>query len=360
MNRKLQESIESVTQLKLETSLEQRQILYSRLKASREQASFAIMMRMDPSTLTCIRREFYMKEDSVDLDHFVFILHKHLSAHVAINEAEKKEFAANMVDLFKDIDVNGDKKVSWIELTSYIVEKAGAIKNDFKVISFSHYQNSTHTLHQSSQQWRRFDYSQILPLPNGQFAAIEDLRKVLYVLNSKSGELVRTFKTNAVPMALAYAKDGSSDLLLASCSDMSIVVHSLDDPSKKRGIPNTVHAWSTQDIQMSLAYMQSSSTLYSGAYKSISAWSMKDREEICRIPNAHGDIVMDMILLKNLDTLVSCSLDKSIINWDTTTNKPIVTYEGHRTGVFNLSYTSTYRLLVSVGFDHGMLPIYSS
>jgi WD40 repeat protein len=102
--------------------------------------------------------------------------------------------------------------------------------------------------------------------------------------------------------------------------------------------------------------MNSSSLLYSGAYRSISSWNLKERKEAdSQIPHAHSDIVTDMIILKNLDTLVSCSLDRTIVNWDTSTNQAIATYDGHRTGVFNLSYSPAYRLLFSVGFDHDAL-----
>lgn len=233
MNKRLLDSIEKVEQLKAATSIEQRQILYSRLKASRDHASFAIMMRMNPETLTSIRKEFFVREDAVKLKEFVYILKKYLANQVAINEIELKEFAANMMDLFKEIDVNGDENVSWIEFTSYIVEKAGSLKNHFRYSQIAHYQNSTRYLHPSSQQWRRFEYSKLCPLPNRQFAAIEDLRKSIFIFNSKSGHLHRTVHTSAVPVAITYAHESHSDLLIAACSDMSIVVYNLDDHGKK-------------------------------------------------------------------------------------------------------------------------------
>lgn len=99
--------------------------------------------------------------------------------------------------------------------------------------------------------------------------------------------------------------------------------------------------------------MTSSHLLYSGAFRSISSWSMRERKEADhKIVSAHEDLVTDLIVLQKLDTLVSCSLDRTVVNWDTSTNRAIARYEGHRTGVFNLSYSPAYRLLFSVGFDH--------
>lgn len=233
MNKRLLDSIEKMERLKAASTAEERQLLYSRLKASRDQASFAIMMRMNPETLTSIRKEFFNREDAVDLKEFVYILKKHLSGQAAISELEINEFAANMVDLFKEIDVNGDENVSWIEFTSYIVEKAGSLKNHFRFAQIAHYQNTTRFLHPSSQQWRRFEYSKLCPLPNRQFAAIEDLRKSIFIFHSKSGHLHRTVHTSAVPVAITYARESQSDLLIAACSDMSIVVYNLDDHGKK-------------------------------------------------------------------------------------------------------------------------------
>lgn len=43
----------------------------------------------------------------------------------------------------------------------------------------------------------------------------------------------------------------------------------------------------------------------------------------------HSDIVMGMMVMHELDNLVSASLDTSIRVWDTYTQKPVQTLQGH-------------------------------
>lgn len=43
----------------------------------------------------------------------------------------------------------------------------------------------------------------------------------------------------------------------------------------------------------------------------------------------HSDIVMGMMVMSSLDNLVSASLDTSIRVWDTYTQKPVQTLQGH-------------------------------
>jgi hypothetical protein len=53
---------------------------YSKIKNERERATFTMMMKMNPDALTAIRKEFYMREDAVKVEEFVFLINKHLMA----------------------------------------------------------------------------------------------------------------------------------------------------------------------------------------------------------------------------------------------------------------------------------------
>lgn len=91
---------------------------YSALKNEREKATFSMMMKMNPEALTNIRKEFFARRDSVTLDEFMYIINKHLvnkkgDDRFVMETAEQREFGTNMYELFKDIDVNGDKMLEW-------------------------------------------------------------------------------------------------------------------------------------------------------------------------------------------------------------------------------------------------------
>lgn len=327
---------------------------YSKLRNEREIATFAMTMRMDPSALTNIRKEFFAREDEVTLEEFIYIVEKHLNkSDKQETEQEHREFVANMSELFKDIDVNGDGMMEWSEFTTFTVEKANILNKKMKFTAIANYFDSTEKLDSSSQHRHRHDYAQAIPIKTlNQFAILEDNKNAIYIFNSLNGKLVKTIITDAVPQAIihVYKKD-KCDLLVSACVDMTMTTHSLDDPNpnKRYKLQST---WATPGIQMALAYVLDKEVLYSGgANGNIYAWDIKKRNLLATI-NAHNDIVMKLIVLKGLNTLVSASLDTTIRIWDVYTHQQLMKLEGHKKGVFNLDYNSEYRLLFSCGFDH--------
>lgn len=327
---------------------------YSRLRNQREQATFAMTMRMDPSALANIRKEFFARQDEVTLEEFIYIVEKHLNkSDKQETPEEHREFVANMSELFKDIDVNGDGMMEWSEFTTFTVEKANILNKKMKFTAIANYHDSTEKLDPSSQHRHRHDFAQAIPiLTLNQFAILEDNKNSIYIFNSMNGKLVKTIVTDAVPQAIihVYKKD-RCDLLVSACVDMTMTTHSLDDPNpnKRYKLQST---WATPGIQMALAYVTDKEVLYSGgANGNIYAWDIKQRNLLATI-NAHSDIVMKLLVLKKLNTLVSASLDTTIRIWDVYTHQQIMKLEGHKKGVFNLDYNAEYRLLFSCGFDH--------
>ncbi len=68
---------------------------YSKIKNERERATFTMMMKMNPEALTAIRKEFYMREDAVKVEEFVYLINKHLmsssDSHEQVFSLESKE-----------------------------------------------------------------------------------------------------------------------------------------------------------------------------------------------------------------------------------------------------------------------------
>lgn len=118
LNPALLETCSSVISLSNEDARE----LYSKLRNEREKSTFSMMMKMNPDALTNVRKEFFMREDAVKLEEFIYIIQKHLSVGgngqidddvFNMQTAEKREFGMNMCELFKEIDVNGDGSLQW-------------------------------------------------------------------------------------------------------------------------------------------------------------------------------------------------------------------------------------------------------
>ena len=78
------------------------------------------MMKLAPSELSAIRKEFFARSDSLCLDEFLYIIQLHLLKDMPIKE--KTEFMSYMYELYKEVDVNGDGDMEWEELTTFLVQ----------------------------------------------------------------------------------------------------------------------------------------------------------------------------------------------------------------------------------------------
>ena len=63
---------------------------YNKLRSAREKATFTLMMKLAPELLTSIRKEFFAREDSLQLNDFLYIIQLHLLKDMP--ETEKVEF----------------------------------------------------------------------------------------------------------------------------------------------------------------------------------------------------------------------------------------------------------------------------
>ena len=63
---------------------------YNKLRSAREKATFTLMMKLAPDLLTSIRKEFFAREDSLQLNDFLYIIQLHLLKDMP--ETEKVEF----------------------------------------------------------------------------------------------------------------------------------------------------------------------------------------------------------------------------------------------------------------------------
>lgn len=330
---------------------------YSKLRNEREKATFSMMMKMNPEALTNIRKEFFARRDSVTLEEFIYIIQKHLINKNSDNKfvmetAEQREFGTNMFELFKDIDVNGDKMLEWQEFTSFTVEKANLLNKRAKLASIAHYHDSAESLDIGAKYRHRHDISRFVNLPTlGQFAMVEDHKNAIFVFNSRFGKHITTINTDSAPIAIETIPDKERQLLVTSGADMTLSTFSLDDPNPKRKY-KVNSTWATPGVQMAVAYSKDSNVLYSGATNgNIYSWNWQKRSLLSAMPG-HNDIVMNLIVLKKLNNVASASLDKTLGVWDSHTNEQILKLVGHKKGVFDLCYNPSYRLIFSCGFEH--------
>jgi hypothetical protein len=199
-----------------------------------------LMTVFDAPRVEIIKREFERRDNKVDQADFITIMLKHLPSHLYSNHDNS---ADELLELFKEVDVNGDGSMDWEELTRFMVSKAALLKENTMSDSMLPYHHNkqledslgvpiTHHRHRDS-----IDGMCLLPR-NKQFACIENHSPVITLYNARNSSLVSTMHCKAVPLSICYVEPHQS--LIACCSDSTMVRFDVGD-SHKVSPPSNFH-----------------------------------------------------------------------------------------------------------------------
>ncbi|CAM9156385.1 unnamed protein product, partial [Discosporangium mesarthrocarpum] len=351
---------------------------YRRRRAEREQLYLQLLMLLSGEQMAGIKAEFHAHDDEVDLEDFCKIMEKYQPDHLvqrATGEGSEKgtapgsegkvesggevrqgrarvsqeEIMSNLVELFKEVDINGDGMMEWDEFTRFVVEKAQLHHAKLTIDQIQEYTQAPKQLEVSASNRSCKAVEQLCYVPgSNHVAVIQEHNPIINVYHAQTCHRVAELRNTAVPLTMTYCSNYHT--LITASADMTVLHWNLDD------VPAIKHytlrsRWPTKQAIMSMCWSTSHQLLYSGTTAgTIQGWDIDERQEMVTL-KGHSDIVMD-IVMSSLDNLLSASLDTSIRIWDTYTEKPVHTLLGHNKGVHSLSYSSAHRCLVSAGFDH--------
>jgi len=321
--------------------------LFSKNAELREQASMKLMTALDAPRVERVKRAFEERNDSVCLNDFLFIMQENLPSQLYADSG-KKELFTNLVDMFKEVDINGDGSMEWEEFTRFMVEKAALYKESQNVERIPNYFHNKQLESCGFRHRGSIDCLTVLPRYK-QFACAENGSPIISLYSAKAGNLVTTMQCKAVPLSMCYVEPLQA--LIASCSDTTMVRFNVGESHHKVRYKQR-SVWSTPDTQMTMCWQPTHNLLYSGSVGGrVHSWNVETQEQKSCL-EGHTDIVMQVLSIDSLDSIVSGSLDRTINIWDSYTEQQTTKLLGHTKGVNSLAFNSTHRFLISSGFDH--------
>lgn len=356
--------------------------------AKRERAEQAILQLVIHLNFMQIQKmEASFRENPscrVNLTQFVWIARDAMSQHTFSSGSmmySDDDLERNLVELFREVDVNGDGLIEWNDFIRFVVEKSTLFNQQDELQSIAPYeqiqqQNESHHRHRNM-------IDRIVPIPDQRLVAVtEQHSNVVQIYNARSGSWYASFKTKAVPLSLVYVEPQQS--LLVACSDKTMTSQhiSWDHVASIYRFKERAR-WPTPDTLMCMCWAESQQRVYSGnATGTIHSWQLSDRPatfmssamsgspagptkatakqggiverpEVMFALEGHEDIVMDLLHMHALENIASASLDTTVRVWDTyTKEQTALLKDGHTKGVNALTYNPEHRFLISAGFDH--------
>jgi WD40 repeat protein len=350
---------------------------YSKQLEEEEELLIDLTMNFEPLTISMLKKEFENSNDSLDLQSFVMALREHLKNWRLKSPNRDKVIVKLLVQLFKDIDMNGNGTLEWDEFTNYIIEKATTLsalkKNRVDAIK-SYSQSNIKTSFHSDKMIEKLINMESLD----RVGVIEDFSNVVKFYNPDTGQVIgrdlvvksedfrSNRKDNEEIINRGPKRTVVSNSLFLSDPNMQILLTCCNDGTIRSWTTNGSHFHSTnyeggnpilrsKTPQKSLAWDNTSNLLYSGDNVGvINLWNYSDSKRSDPIKSLckHDDMVTDLIAVPKLEFLISCSQDRKVILWDMISTTPRRIYGNHTKGVLSLAFNQEYRLLFSAGFDH--------
>jgi WD40 repeat protein/Ca2+-binding EF-hand superfamily protein len=367
------------------------------------------MMKLDSNQLNHLRDIFEQRPDGLSMEDFISVMSKALPN---TNDTRLDEHTVHSLrELFLQVDVNGDGTMEWDEFTGFCIDQgiAATVSHSSSAIPDQLYVEQTKFVDKTrafDSSVKRIDWVPELDKifvseSNCNYLKVYDPNRgkrgpqflhQIKLDHSKSENHhetkgARKDKIKLAPAKGAQAKESvrptcveyipSLGLIAVAMSDIAISFWDTGvyrrDPDN--GIPWFVKRIHTEKLVLKMTWCAPIQTLFTcGGLSSgmIIAWKVtiegQNNTLFCRkiaTLKGHSDVVTDLLsVVKMRGThvdfccLVSCSLDKKVIVWDTETYTIKGKRTGHKRGVRSLGLVSGKNdgcLVLSSGFDSVVL-----
>ncbi|CAK9105709.1 Lissencephaly-1 homolog [Durusdinium trenchii] len=330
-----------------------------------------IMSLLDRAGMNRLRADFEKRPEGLSLAEFVSLIILRLPD----TGQSDLEMVAKLLDLFHQVDVNGDGTMEWEEFSEFCIEAgiAASHMSDLEVTEKYVQESYTDVISHTPQ------ITSIKFIPQlDKVAVCESGARCLRLYSS--GPEGFHFKheidlRNAIQdrssagnpgtvLACEYLEVGNRKMLAVSSSNMTISfwdagIYDVADDSVPRFLDRLV----LDKPQFFLCYAPHIECLFTaGAEPSIRVHQLRfapnfSLKEIC-VLSRHTDLIQDLLAVPELNLVVSASLDHKILLWgldeDTVPIDQRIVFKsertGHQKGVRSLAYAEN-GLLLSASFD---------
>ncbi|KAL4445040.1 hypothetical protein ABPG74_018768 [Tetrahymena malaccensis] len=329
---------------------------------SKQNGEIDIMEMLPQKKMYIIEKQFDQSGKGLKIDEFVRVMLTHLDFDKSDVQKEDQITLA-LIDLFKEIDVNGDGTMEWEEFSDHIIS-LGLLRNDrsFKNVIKNYFPSE----HIKDNQKHETPIEKVVYFDKLKYLVVLEKDSTRFkVYNANTAELY--YEVNAHKCAVLDAEYiPDQNLIATSSNDLTINFwdSSFFIPKQIVSVPEIqlcmrYAKWSTQSQPTYLYTGGSDSIIHIYDTKTlkekgtIGGWNpffKRDSQQY-----GHASPIGDILPINIQTTLVTAGLDANICLWDAATHLPKKELRGHEKGVYSLDWSDfspMNQCLLSAGLDH--------
>lgn len=344
-----------------------------------------ICAALSSTALPRLKKKFQRSIDGLPIGTFTDVLFKQLfETHPKIIEGDEAAYTVAMIqEMFHQIDYNGDNSTTWDEFTTFCIQNGmvsqTGIKGEVSGNSLDEYvveygedimmRDNVLSMHRRVSLMRYIpDTKRVIVIPEDSDSILmmdESFRlksqlnpakiQILGNINScpnESREVKAVSLSSLSPKTIIYdiIYLTGRDMFAFCSSDHTIIICKEQTSLGGKKTSYIQHnKFYHSLLHLKLCWSAKANVLCSVASdRVIYGWDIDKSNSIFQV-SRHNDIITDFIPLDHMECFVSCSMDKRIVIWSSTTRRVKGILIGHKRGVRSLSAYET--TLLSAGFE---------
>ena len=325
-----------------------------------------LMDMLEEDALEGLRREVCaFGDEGIEIQEFVRVMIAALLSSPKVPDHERSEsvMVPKLCELFEEIDRNGNGKVEWVEFTGYCVDAGFVATRRFvepmrlKYIEDIEYEDkftqqaSVYMLQEIPALRKIASFEKGTPLIKlysedlNKYSVIDTSMKVRGGLQKRSIHDLNKGEMKYIADVVSITYIPLTNQLMTIMADLAI---SFWDASKLE----LKHRTSSRVPQLCATYSNTSQYVYSAGHDNrIRIWDPFKYMVVDDIVTKHKEPITDIIVVDSEETLVTCSVDKTIQIFDLITQRFKGKLTGHLFGVRQIIYSEQQMLLLSCGME---------
>lgn len=310
-----------------------------------------ILSYLNYRKLERISEDFKLNEGKgLHMTQYVKVMLKHIP-----DEGDKIGLVQNLIELFRQIDVNGDETLEWEEFSNHIIELGMVRKDRTFLDAIKNYKPSK--VVDKEKHDTEVEHMYFIPQLKHLLVMERDAKK-FKVYNARTGKFIQ-----CVPEKSGMS--GGAVIGADYISGRKLVATTANN--------NSINLWDannyifrericTSEIQLTVKWCEQAQKLFTGGCDAVihaydieklkeigvrEGWNPTKKEKI-----SHEGPICDLLPIPDQGILVSAGLDSYICLWNLKNLEAKLLLVGHQFGVYSLDWDADANILLSAGLDH--------
>ena len=334
-----------------------------------------ILSSLDCERMEELKHAFIQKNHELNFEQFVQVVWKFMN----VKKGQEALVISSLLQLFEDIDINDDKKMQWTEFSDFLADKQRHSSDQEADLEKYEIDNFTKPFANRGANIQQLKYSQFYDI----IAILLIKSKQITLFNHQKTEIINIIKGHSNHIICCEFLDGFQGIEFPRniLNDLNHNMGSKDKKSKDgnhrlrnmqviiatSGLDEVINVWlitsqKKKPLRLRTISVNSVHNLIHWNHKrnmfvtadmdfNVNIWDNKLQNIIWQRKH-HTNTIVDILLPNRTHTVITASLDATVVAYDLNYEKVKYVLGTHKRGLISMAYKDSLNILVTAAAEH--------